>query len=93
VQGSGGLILSMPTQIEHRTASQTGRTPRPRAVARDASAADGFGQNGPRWRDFRATLVPTSIEPSVVGLSADEARITKRSQITSMPLQLTRSIL
>ena len=56
MQGSGGLILSMPTQIEHRTASQTGRTPRPRAVARDASAADGFGQNGPRWRDFRATV-------------------------------------
>ena len=29
VQGSGGLILSMPTSIEHRTASQTGRTPGP----------------------------------------------------------------
>jgi hypothetical protein len=29
VQGSGGLILSMPTPIEHRTASQTERTPAP----------------------------------------------------------------
>ena len=29
MQGSRGLILSMPTLIEHRTASQTGRTPGP----------------------------------------------------------------
>ena len=29
MQGSGGLILSMPTPIEHRTASQTERKPGP----------------------------------------------------------------
>ena len=33
MQASGGLILSMPTSIEHRTASQTGGTPGP-AVTR-----------------------------------------------------------
>ena len=39
MQGSGGLVLSMPTPIEHRTASQTATEPRPSSEPKSVDPA------------------------------------------------------